>query len=177
MTNLLPLTLRKRQANRRLLVLMATVGLVCMSAALFVAAALLPAYIAAATEIANIQARSVQPESDRALAVKKERETSLALRKTIDALTLLTKSGNGVDMVERVSEARPQGVALTAFTFTNKGATSTLSIQGTASNRDALIAFVRAVEEFDGVHSAEVPITALAKSDDNSFQMLVTGSF
>jgi Tfp pilus assembly protein PilN len=177
MTNLLPLTLRKRQANRRLLVLLATVGLVCMSAALFVAAALLPAYSAAVTEVANIQARSAQPESDRALAVKKERETALALRKTVEALTQLAKSGNGIDMVQRVSEARPEGVALTAFTFTNKGATSTLNVQGTARNRDALIAFVRAVEAFDGVQSAEVPITALAKSDDNSFLMLITGSF
>jgi hypothetical protein len=148
-----------------------------MSAALFVAAALLPAYMAATTEIANIQARSVQPENDRALAVKKERETTLALRKTIDALTQLTKSGNGVDMVQRVSEVRPSGVALTAFTFTNKGATSTLAIQGTASNRDALIAFVRAVEAFEGVSTAEVPITALAKADDNSFQMMITGNF
>ncbi len=177
MTNLLPLTLRERQANQRLLVLLATIGLVCMSVALFVAAALLPAYLAASAEIKNIQARLSGPEKERALVVKKEKEAVLGLKKTIDALTDIGRSGTGVSMIERIVTTRPSGTAVTAITFTSKGATSTLLIDGTAATRDAVIMFVNEVEKMPGVISAEVPITSLAKADDTIFHMTVTGIF
>jgi hypothetical protein len=177
MTNLLPVALRQRQAHRRILVLVGTLGVVAVSSALFVVAALTPAYLAASTEIKNIQARTVTPEKERALAIKKEKETVLALKKTTDALTALSQSGTGVAMIEKTLSVRPVGTLVTALTFTTRGATSTLILEGTAKTRDAVIEYVSTIEKLPGVVSAEVPITSLAKADDTTFNLTVTGNF
>lgn len=180
LTNLLP-EYRKRALARDYLVRIGVVALWLAAVLVVVHGVLLvPSYLYASQQARTHEAQLAS------LAVASDGTTEDALTARITALD--TKAKELASLAERPTAsgairavlAVPRtGVRVNGFTFAPAAAAdgNRMTLNGTASTRDALRSYLESLDALPFVAKAELPISAYADVTDISFTITLTGSF
>ncbi|HEU0080815.1 MAG TPA: hypothetical protein VFQ72_02210 [Candidatus Paceibacterota bacterium] len=136
------------------------------------AALVLPTYARLSSEKAAAEA-ALRAASQSAGGDASLVDTRLAdLQDKAKALDDLAARRSLVWAVERVAAAREQaGVSITGLGIKRGGGAGSISVSGTASSREALVAFTKALQAEPSFKDVSLPVSALAKSVSLPFSL------
>jgi Tfp pilus assembly protein PilN len=178
--NLLPPD-RKRAFRRGYFFRLGTVAVLLLCAMVVIHGVfLLPSYLylhaikqTRETELAGLDAKLSGPEQEAITARLSSLEGSASYLARLDTVPTASAAVRGILAVPR------SGVRLRSITFappTPGAADGKMTLSGVASTREALRAYVLALQQAPFVASAELPISAYAQETDIDFTITLTGS-
>lgn len=108
-------------------------------------------------------------------------EVSSALKK-VDAVTSFLKEEQSdsllaTDLIKEALVARPSGVVVSGITLESGTDSRVLVVSGVAATRADLIEFVSNLGKRPNFFATDVPAENLARADDISFNVRITGDF
>lgn len=178
LTNLLP-GYRKRILAREYVVRLAVVAAwLLVALALVHGLLLVPSYLYVHQQIESREAQIAALES----AAGTENEAVLASRiATLETkaaqLAALAERGTASGAVRAVLSAPRAGIRINGITYTpGAGNSNRMTVNGTASTRDALRQYLETLAALPYVEKAELPISAYAEVSNISFTITLTGS-
>ncbi len=103
------------------------------------------------------------------------RQLEAVIKDVNDKLSVVRAAPDPVDLsalVQVVSSARPSGIALTSFLYSEEKGVQ-LHLKGTADKRSSLITFVEDLKESPAVAEVQSPISNLVAEHDNKFTISI----
>lgn len=173
MINLLPTEYKKVLANeyKERVILVSLYGLLC--ALLLTLFALLPAYITAkvhvdelASELTVITKTATTDENSSVAAIAADVNAKLAKYDEIKNAVKIAP------LVTQFLDNPTAGITLEQFQFDSSN--MTLTLNGAAKTRDALLAFQTKLQQFPNVITVNIPISSFVKQKDVSFTVTIT---
>ncbi len=133
---------------------------------------LLPSYIVARSRFVNVEFRTKELEGK--LAEIRDKDSANEVKNVADkiaALAPLGASENATTVFARFNTTLTSGIRITQYIYTlNDDKSITLNVLGTASNRDALVAFTDSVNRSKLFTGARVPLSSLRSDNDIRFE-------
>jgi len=176
MINLLPeeeKILIKREYTRRLIVV---IGIFLFTSVFSAVILLLPSYLPLSS-----QKQSFESQLDAAkqgLSREKADETESSIRRLNDKLTFFSQQGENTRqisvLIKQILSAKSPSIKLLTFTYqkdTREKKNERMLIQGTATTRNAFLAFVKALEIVNGVSEVQSPPANLMKDENIEFNL------
>jgi len=140
-------------------------------------ALLLPSYLALTTEDARLQSdiksflEQISEKNSKGLV------TTLNEIKSIVAL-ISPEDTKMYSVLKVILGKKPAGISITSIDYArNDGAPSSLSFQGVAASRSALIQFSKTLQSEKMFSSVSLPVSNLAKESDIKYSLTVSGDF
>jgi len=132
------------------------------------AVSLIPAYIGLSSTLSTYESEqgTVGDDTDRAPIRELGRVAGL-----LDALNVKLDTEPMTELLDNIVLVRPPGIEIASITF--ERSPLSFSLRGTASTRDALVAYKRALEDLERVTEVSSPISDLAKSTNLEFTLSV----
>lgn len=152
----------------------ATSGFIIGGVFLLLTATLAPTYILTRAQIQEYQTRmeGIGNEAQTFADAEKEAEMTQVL---LAQLQVNPSSLRASDVLREIERVTPDGITFKTFALQSiAGVAKTVQIQGTASTREALIQFKKAVEASDVFEKAEIPIADFAKDVDLPFAVTIS---
>ena len=176
--NLLPGDTKQALANMIRSRFLLTGSIVLTLAALLSMLALVPALLFAhAPQAALFAAESDETKVSEGNQMKIDRESvqhTRALLTELSALGQLKRSLS--DTIALVSTLRPSGVVLGTIVYSS-GKVSTLTVSGSAPNRDVINAYRTSLSQSGRFDTVSVPVAALVGALEGRFTITLTGAF
>lgn len=82
-----------------------------------------------------------------------------------------------VSLLEKLSLSREPGISITAISLRRSMEKGAISVSGTASTREALVAFSRNLQGIPSFTSVNLPVSSLAKARDIVFTISIDSRF
>jgi len=177
MTNLLPAEVIKKRRSRVVMNVLLTFGGLCSLMALVLTLSVLPAYLQAYTEKKGFEAYAATQEGVRATAQRAERDALVSAKKRSAALIAIAHEGSFSQAITAAIERRVKGIGITSFSYSHKDGGSTLSLTGVTPGRQTLQEYVRTLEAEPLFEKVDIPISALTRTEEGTFDVLITGTF
>jgi hypothetical protein len=133
------------------------------------AVSLVPTYISVSSALGAAQVSEEQEINTDETSPISELAHTAALLQT---LTAKLSAEPMTEIVQSIIMLHPDGTVITGITFDRTPLT--LSLKGTATTRDALVAYKKALEGHSRVIHVSSPISDLAKSVDLEFTLVLT---
>lgn len=176
MINLIPPAGVRVLKREYLLRVGATCGFIIGVVFLLLTATLVPTYVLTRAQIQEYQTRmkGVGNEAQAFADAEKEAEKTQILLAQLQTNPSTFRASDVVREVERVA---PHGIVFKTFSIlSTAGVAKTIQVQGTASTREVLIQFKKAIEASDVFEKAEIPIADFAKDVDLPFTVTISFS-
>lgn len=147
------------------------VAVALLAAATFLGAvALIPAYVKVTTDMREITSLRDQEVEGQDVTAFKAAEAELT--ETAHIVSVLKGTLQGIpatDIIAAVFSVLPEGVSVQGMSF--ERGTGIFMIEGTATTRDALVSYRRALESIEDIRDVTSPISNLAKNANLPFQL------
>jgi len=140
--------------------------------------ALLPAYILSESRLSALNDQyHILQASVASLTSDTSAAPLAALKRKLDVLAKEKAEERLTEALLSILAQRGEGVALASFDYSKAGATATLKLRGMAENREALLAFERALKGDARFSKVDLPVSNLAKEKDIEFDLTLSGAF
>lgn len=174
MRNLLP-ERNRRMVRHEYYMRLGVVALLLLVGTLIVGtASLLPAHFASQEKLNAIEMQAAFVEQS--LAQRDEVASTGVVRMVnieLAALVAQQKRVRTETLLRTALAGKPAGISISSFRFKEGTEGGEIEIEGQAEDRDALLAFRRALEGEPNVLSVKLPISNLAQTNDINFSLTI----
>lgn len=163
--------LRKRDLFKVVYVYLAGLGAIFLLASIF----LVPSFLLAGSK--RLTARENLELLSASISSRESEEFGRLLQETNVKISVLKENMGSLtayDILAEIVRIKPEGISLRSFAFDLSGDPKTAMVEGFASSRDGLLAFVEELKELEGIASADLPIATLARDRDIDFKISLT---
>lgn len=140
--------------------------------------ALLPAYFLSRT---NFDALSSEYQLLQASVASLTTGTSgapiAALKQKLEVLSAEKDEERLTEALLSILAQRDTGIKIDSFAYAKAGVVTTLKLRGTASDRESLLEFQKALQADGRFEKVELPVSNLAQEKDIAFDIALSGSF